>query len=113
MNSVMPSSVTPGLASLRPFYNSVKSKSIPIQIAAAGPGVFAISAGGFGPGIIQNFISASNEPINSSAAPATPGQAVVIWGTGLGPVTFPDNVAPNEGNVATPVSVTVGGQRLP
>jgi len=36
--------------------------------------------------------------------------AVVLWGTGLGPVTFPDNVAPTVGNVATPVSVTIGGQ---
>ena len=38
------------------------------------------------------------------------GQAITIWATGLGPVTFPDNVAPTPGNVATPVTVTVGGQ---
>jgi uncharacterized protein (TIGR03437 family) len=110
VNAVMPSSVTPGLASLRLFYNSVKSNAIPIQIGASAPGIFAISSGGYGPGVIQNFVSSSNQPINSSVAPASPGQTVVIWGTGLGPVTFPDNVAPTAGNVATPVSVTVGGQ---
>ena len=110
VNVVMPSSVATGLASLRLFYNSVKSNAIPIQIAAAAPGIFAVSSGGYGPGVIQNFISASNQPINSSIAPASPGQTVVIWGTGLGAVTFPDNAAPTAGNVATPVSVTVGGQ---
>ena len=109
VNAVMPSSVAPGLASLRLVYNSAKSNAIPIRIAISAPGIFAISSGGFGPGIVQNFISASSEPINSSAAPAAPGQTLVIWGTGLGPVTFPDNVAPTAGNVAA-VSVTIGGQ---
>ena len=36
----------------------------------------------------------------------SPGQTVVLWGTGLGPVTFPDNVAPTAGNVSTPVTAT-------
>lgn len=110
VNAVMPSSVSPGLASLRLFHNSVKSNAIPIQIATSAPGIFAVSSGGYGPGIVQNFISATNQPVNSSVTPASPGQTVVIWGTGLGPVTFPDNVAPTAGNVVTPVTVTVGGQ---
>jgi uncharacterized protein (TIGR03437 family) len=110
VNAVMPSSVSPGLATLRLFYNLAKSNAITIQIASSAPGIFAISSGGYGPGIIQNFISASNQPINSSITPAAPGQTAIIWGTGLGPVTFPDNVAPLAGNVSTPVAVTVGGQ---
>jgi uncharacterized protein (TIGR03437 family) len=110
VNAVMPSSVAPGLATLRLFSQSVKSNAIPIQIASSAPGIFAVSSGGYGPGIVQNFISASNQPINSSVTPAAPGQTVVIWGTGLGPVPFPDNVAPTAGNLSTPVTVTVGGQ---
>jgi len=110
INAVMPSSVTAGLATLRLFYQGVKSNAITIQIANSAPGVFAISSGGYGPGIVQNFVSATNEPINSLVTPTSPGQTVVIWGTGLGPVTFPDNVAPTAGNVSTPVTVTIGGQ---
>ena len=110
VNAVMPSSVTSGLATLRLFYNSVKSNATTIQIANSAPGIFAISSGGYGPGIVQNFVTSANQPINSASAPAVPGQAITIWGTGLGPVTFPDNVAPTAGNVSTPVSVTVGGQ---
>jgi uncharacterized protein (TIGR03437 family) len=110
INAVMPSSVTPGLATLRVLYQTSKSNANTIQIAASAPGVFAVSSGGYGPGIIQNFVSATSVPLNSSVTPTAPGQSVVIWGTGLGPVTFPDNVAPTVGNVSTPVTVTVGGQ---
>jgi uncharacterized protein (TIGR03437 family) len=110
VNAVMPSSVTTGLATLRLFYNSVKSNATTIIIANSAPGIFAISSGGFGPGIVQNFITSANQPLNSSASPTAPGQTITIWGTGLGPVTFPDNVAPTAGNVSTPVTVTIGGQ---
>src|SRR5579863_2626856 len=109
VNAIMPSTVVAGLATLRLTYLS-KSNAITIQIADSAPGVFAVSSGGYGPGIVQNYITAENQPINSSVAPAAAGQTIVIWGTGLGPVTFPDNVAPTAGNVAAPVSVTIGGQ---
>src|ERR1017187_6829819 len=109
INAVMPSTVTAGLATLRLTYQNNRSNAITIQIADSAPGVFAV-AGAAGPGIVQNYVSATNLPINSLVTPAAPGQIVEIWGTGLGPVTFPDNVAPTPGNVATPVTVTVGGQ---
>jgi uncharacterized protein (TIGR03437 family) len=110
INAVMPSTVAAGLATLRLTYQGNRSNAITIQIDDSAPGIFAISSGGYGPGIVQNYVSAANQPINSLALPATPGQVVTIWGTGLGPVTFPDNVAPTAGNVATPVSLTIGGQ---
>lgn len=110
INAIMPSTVKGGLATLRLTYNSNKSNAATIQISDAGPGIFAVSSGGYGPGIVQNYISAENQPVNSSVAPASPGQVIIIWGTGLGPVTFADNVAPTPGNVTTHVSVTIGGQ---
>ena len=110
INAIMPSTVTPGLATLRLTNQGVRSNAITIQIANSSPGVFAISSGGFGPGVVQNFVSAANQPVNSLIVPAAPGQVVTIWGTGLGPVAFPDNVAPTAGNVSTAVTVTIGGQ---
>jgi uncharacterized protein (TIGR03437 family) len=110
VNAIMPSTVTMGLATLRLSYQSVKSNAITIQIDNSAPGIFAVSSGGYGPGIVMNYVSASNQPVNSLESPAAPGQVVTIWGTGLGPVTFPDNVAPTPGNVATPVTLTIGGQ---
>jgi uncharacterized protein (TIGR03437 family) len=113
INAVMPSSVTAGLASLRLTYQQAQSNAIPIQIANSAPGVFALSAGGFGPAIVQNYDSSGNPTLNSSTAPAAPGQTIVIWGTGLGPVTFPDNVEPTAGNVSTTVTISIGGVSSP
>jgi uncharacterized protein (TIGR03437 family) len=110
INAVMPSTVKAGLATLRLTYQSQKSNAITIQIADSAPGVLAVSGGGYGPGIVQNFITESNDQLNSLVAPAAPGGTVVIWGTGLGPVTFPDNEPPTTGNVSTPVTITIGGQ---
>lgn len=110
INAVMPSTVTAGVATLRVMYQSNKSNATTIQIANSAPGVFAVSSGGYGPGVVQNYISAANQPVNSLVTTAAPGQVITIWGTGLGPVTFPDNVAPTPGNVATPVTVTIGGR---
>jgi uncharacterized protein (TIGR03437 family) len=110
INAVMPSTVTAGPATLRLTYQSKKSNAIPIRIANSGPGIFAVSSGGYGPGVIMNYLSESNQPVNSLTAPAAPGQVITIWATGLGPVTFPDNVAPTAGNLATLVTLSIGGQ---
>lgn len=110
LNAIMPSTMTAGLATLRVTYQSNQSNATTIQIANSAPGVLAVSGGGFGPAVIQNFVSQTNQPINSLANTALPGQVITIWGTGLGPVTFPDNVAPTVANVAAPVTVTIGGQ---
>ena len=41
-----------------------------------------------------------------------PGQIEILWATGLGPVTFPDNNTPTTGNLPTPLEVWVGGQSV-
>ena len=110
INAILPSTAKAGLASLRVTYQGRKSNAIPIQIEDSGPGIFAISSGGYGPGVVQNFVAADNQPINSLNTPAAPGQTITIWATGLGPVNFSDNVAPQAGDVAALVSITIGGK---
>ncbi len=109
VNAIMPSTVKAGLATLRLTYQTRRSNAITIQIGDSAPGVFAISGGGYGPGVVQNYVTEDNQPVNSLISPASPGQTVTIWATGLGPVPFADTVAPTPGDVAAPVSVTVGG----
>ena len=110
VNAILPSGAKAGLASLRVTYQSQRSNAIPIVIADSAPGIFAVSSGGYGPGVVTNFVTAGNQPVNSLEAPARRGQVVTIWATGLGPVTFADNVAPTGGDVAATVSVTIGGR---
>jgi uncharacterized protein (TIGR03437 family) len=138
--ALMPSSVTSGLATLRLTYQNARSNATTIQIADSAPGIFSISQGGYGPGVIQNqlpvdpltgspdsnapdaialggygpdilqdSLTAPSQPLNSLVNPASAGQTITIWATGLGPAPFPDNSAPASTNLATPVTVSIGG----
>ncbi len=108
VNAIVPSNTPPGQVSLRLMFNSSRSNPAPILITTAAVGIFAAAAG-VGPGILQNFVTQDQQPINSLTAPAQPNQTITLWGTGLGPVTYPDNVAPTAGNLPTQTEVFVGG----
>jgi len=108
INAIMPSNAPLGLATLRLSYNNGRSNPLPVQIVNSSFGIFTANSAGNGPGILQNTTTVA-QPINSLQGPATPGSAVILWGTGLGPVTFPDNVAPSPGNLSIQTEVFVGG----
>jgi uncharacterized protein (TIGR03437 family) len=110
LNVIMPSNAPVGRVSITVTFNGATSNPVTATVAASSFGIFSAASTGYGPGIVQNFVSATSQPINSLAATAAPGQPVTLWGTGLGPVAA-DNVAPTAGNLATPVEVFVGGQQ--
>jgi uncharacterized protein (TIGR03437 family) len=109
INAIMPSNAPLGRVSIRVTYNGGTGNPTSAIVAASGFGIFAVNSGGFGPGILQNYIAADNQPINSLAATAAPGQVITLWGTGLGPVPA-DNVAPTPGSLPTQVEIFVGGK---
>ena len=113
INAVMPSNTPLGMVSLVVTYNGQKGNPSPVKVSNSSFGTYAASGAGFGPGILQNFNSSLDQPINSLTVSAQPGQVITLWGTGLGPVGFPDNVAPTAGNLPTPVEVFVGGKSAP
>jgi uncharacterized protein (TIGR03437 family) len=111
INAVMPSNAPLGQVSLRASFNGQKGNPSPATVVEASLGIFTVHGGGFGPGIVQNFLTQDNQPINSKQASARRGQTVVLWGTGLGPALGADDVAPQVGDLATPVEIFVGGKR--
>jgi uncharacterized protein (TIGR03437 family) len=108
VNAIMPSNAPLGRVAIQVTYNSVTSNTTAATVAANSFGVFATNSGGFGPGILYNFVAQNNQPLNSLVQTAAPGQVITLWGTGLGPVSA-DNVAPTPGDLATPVEIFVGG----
>lgn len=78
------------------------------SLAPASPAIFTVNGNGMGDGIVVH----SDNSLVSSAKPATAGEEVVIYCTGLG-ATNPQigtGAAENEmNNTALPVTVTVGG----
>ncbi len=78
-------------------------------MAQASPGIFTVNGSGGGDGVILH----ADNTLVSAAAPATAGEEVVIYVTGLGPTSpsFATGTAANQVNTTTmPVSVTVGGK---
>ncbi|HTW67555.1 MAG TPA: hypothetical protein VME17_23210 [Bryobacteraceae bacterium] len=109
VNAILPSDAPLGLSSVQITYNGFKSNLAPVKIVASSFGIFTSNSAGIGPAIIQNFVSASQQPINSLQGPAQHGETVILWGTGLGPAPFPDNIAPSAMSLSTPTEVFVGG----
>src|SRR5258706_7956534 len=109
INAIMPSNVALGMASVQVTFNNAKSNMGPVRIVNSSLGIFAVRAG-MGPGIFFNFVSQSQQPLNAPAVTAAPGQVVTLYGTGLGPVNFADNVAPTAGNLSIQTDVFVGGK---
>jgi uncharacterized protein (TIGR03437 family) len=108
INALMPSNAPLGLASLRVKFGFGTSNASPVNVVNASFGIFAANSAGSGPGILQ-VASLNQQPINSLTTTAAPGQTIILWGTGLGPATFPDDGPPTVGNLATPTEVFVGG----
>jgi uncharacterized protein (TIGR03437 family) len=116
INAILPSNVPVGNAQVTVTYNGITSAPIPILVSAVSFGVFFQVVNGNNVAIAQNVASATSYPLNVPSAPAKPGQIVIIWGTGLGPINGPDNVAPgaNATDLTKPpaslaVGITVGG----
>ena len=108
VNAILPSNTPLGSCSLRVSFAGRTSAPATIEVVENAPGIFAISSGGFGPGVVQNFNSETDQPVNSLDTVAARGQAITIWATGLGRVPFADNVAPTAQNVDAAVTITIG-----
>ena len=87
--------------------------SVPQQlvVAQAEPGIFTVNSQGFGQGSI---VKSDGVTLAQPGTPASIGETVVIYCTGLGPVTPPvAEGAPPPGSplstAVNPVTVTIGG----
>jgi hypothetical protein len=81
-----------------------------IFVTPSAPGIFTANAQGTGPAAAQVVFSASDIRPNQLTTPASPNSIVTLYGTGLGPISGPDNVAPGSVATAGTVTVTIGGK---
>jgi uncharacterized protein (TIGR03437 family) len=110
VNVIMPSNAPLGNASVQVTVGGVQSNVATLKTTAYAPGIFSVLGSGYGPGVIQNYVAQGNTPVNSAVQTAAPGQLVILWATGLGPVSGGDNVPPPVGNLPVNLRILVGGQ---
>jgi uncharacterized protein (TIGR03437 family) len=114
INAILPSNVPVGSARLVVKYDNKTSQPADIVVAKTSLGIFFQRVAGKDLAIAQNYKSATDYPLNLPGVPAKPGQYVILWATGLGPINGADNVAPSTVNAvgdmnSVPVTITVGG----
>ncbi len=113
INLQVPFSVTPGTQNVVVTRGGTASAVQPVTIAAASPGIFTTGQNGTGQGAILN----TSNVLVTTAAPATAGDIVQVFCTGLGattPAVASGSVTPSA-NLTEPsvtnatVTATVGG----
>jgi len=122
--AVLPSTLAAGSYNLTVTNSGSTSTPFAVQVVQSKPGLFTQDASGAGLAIVQNYISPTELDIDRfttgtvsgvTISPAKPGQPLIAWGTGLGPVPGGDNVGSagydflkNGGNV----QAIVGGMAI-
>ena len=117
LNAIMPSDAPIGDVDLIVEVNGQQGPPTRIRTVENNFGIFSVAAGQ-GPGIIQNFNSDVDQPLNTRSRTARPRQIAIAWGTGSGAIAgVPDNNPPRPlANGSFPqttadAEVLVGGQR--
>jgi uncharacterized protein (TIGR03437 family) len=103
---ILPSTTPIGSATAAVTYQGATSAAQSFQVVASSFGIFSLNQQGSGTGIVTN----TNYQVFLPTSTALAGDAAIIWGTGLGPVSSDVN-APTPGNLSTNVAVYVGGQQ--
>jgi uncharacterized protein (TIGR03437 family) len=113
INAVMPSNTPTGTVQVTVSYNGLSSAPAPVQVVVANFGSYTVS-GGRGPGIVQNFVSGTQTPLNMTSVTAAPGDTVILWGTGLGPLPggASDTLPAAGGSLPASVQVLLGNATI-
>ncbi len=105
--AILPSRTPVGSGTLTVTFNGQTSAGFTIAIVKSNIGLVALNSRGTGDAVVtltnDSVVLANNAP--------NPGETVVFWATGLGPVTYDETRAPLGGDMTdVPLEVFVGGR---
>ncbi|HEY7337875.1 MAG TPA: hypothetical protein VH639_23485 [Bryobacteraceae bacterium] len=110
--AVLPSNTPLGSGTIIVTNNGQTSAPAPIQVVQSAVGLAASAGAGSGPALAQDANYQLFSPVNS----ASPGQAIILWGSGVGAdASNDDRTFPmNQNNLTSiPMSVFIGGVEAP
>jgi uncharacterized protein (TIGR03437 family) len=110
VGAILPSDTPVGSATLTVTFNGQTSAPAAFTVVRSNFGAFTNNQRGSGPAVVQNFNSQTDLARNGLTEAANWGQVVILWGTGLGPITGSDAGQPPVGDLDAAVQVLVGNQ---
>ncbi|HEY1337882.1 MAG TPA: hypothetical protein VGF59_10255 [Bryobacteraceae bacterium] len=114
--AILPSTVAPGDYNVTVTSSGAVSPAFKATVVAHKFGIITVNGSGAGRAVIQNYISSSQYDLGRyttgtiagfTYSPAHPGQIIVIWGTGMGPISSPDNVVPGAIDLRSSLDIRV------
>src|SRR5579871_260810 len=120
--ALLPSNTPTGTGTLTVVYNGQTSGAASIQVVAGNLGIFTIDSSGQGPGILTyadySLVSTIKAPNcggpNTACGAANPGDTLILWATGLGPVNGSDASGAGLGQaINVPLTLWLGGVQAP
>ena len=111
INALMPSAMPEGQHAVTVEPEGVASAPYEIKVVTARFAAFTENWLGMGPAVLQQYDEPGRVSRNRFLHGARPGQAMVLWGTGLGPLPAgsSDSNPPAAGNIRDDVVVYVAG----
>jgi len=97
--AVLPSNTPIGIGTVTVTFNDQTSAPAPITVVKSSFGTFSINQAGSGAGVLQNVNSQADRPFNGATKAANPGQVIILWGTGIGPVAGNEAAGPLPGDM--------------
>jgi len=106
---ILPSNTPEGAGTLVVRNNSKNSLPVPITIVKSAFGVLTVTGTGLGSARVQDASQGYQELISTRST--NPGNFLVFYGSGLGPVAGDETVAQVQTDLSSiPISVTIGGK---
>jgi uncharacterized protein (TIGR03437 family) len=121
--ALLPSNTPTGSAAFTITYNNQTSNSVNQDVVASNLGLFTVDSSGGGVGIVTYVDGSLVSPVSTATCngaytlcgAANPGDTLILWGTGLGPVGGSDASGAGLGVNMTglPLAVWLGGVQAP
>ena len=114
--AILPSTVPAGNYSVTVTNGGTVSNPFSAAVVAHKFGIISVNGSGAGRAVVQNYISPTQYDLDRyttgtisgyTYSPAHPGQIIVIWGTGLGPITSSDNTFPGAIDLRSTLTIQV------
>ena len=118
--AILPSTLPAGDYNVTVTNTGGTSPAFKATVVAHKFGIITVNGSGAGRAVVQNYISPAQYDLGRyttgtlagfTYSPAHPGQIIVIWGTGMGPIGSPDNVVPGAIDLrgSLDIQVVIGG----